>query len=521
MRRRILVFLALIACFLVGAILASGPFPDYTLDLWLDLLVQWKRYHINAGTTGIVFLMLSGYLCLHGVYLLCRNLWRGLLHGVRERVATADAGRDQLTGLPSRFALNLYLDRSIEWAREDPSTHHVTIALFKLVGLEKVNELGGTMRGDELLRGMSLMVHEAAVSRALLGFARWLTRLTLRPASILFGTPMPARCPVRFSGATFAMGMSGQDPRDAFIYVGELLKLWTEHLKKLEPDVEVKVVGSLALRTPMTTTEELLEGARQALVAAEQSGEVVVALSMTEGGSAPMVKEFQDVKRVDLPPHRERPEEEEILTKKKKKPGLNWRLWAGAKAWGPMVFCFAAVPLLLLLGQARGAPHKLHHWPDTVKSVPVVGTSGVKHIDLLRATAGPSSDGVLQVKAYIIQMDTSTPLSASSPNIAQVKVEITNLSGSHQHLNMFDISAIDRKDRKLSVDAGNTLRFANPLSFKTLPPEGKWSAWMRFVQRDTPIRALILEPSRHSKLLLTFKENEPAADDKEDATPKK
>ena len=515
MRRRILIFLALIICLLTGAILASGPFPDLVQDIWLDILVIWRRYFITSGTSGVVFLMVAGYLCLHGLYLLARNLWRGLFHGLRERAATADAGRDALTGLPSRFALNFYLDRSVEWAREDPATHHVSVALFKLTGLEQVNQLGGTMRGDELLRGVSEMVHEAAVSRALLGFSRLYTRLLLRPASILFGSPMPARCPVRFAGSTFAMGMSGQDPRDAFIYVGELLTLWRENLKKLEPEVEVSVVGSLALRTPGTTTEELLEGARQALTAAELSGEVVVALNMTEGGSAPMVKEFQNVQRVDIPAHPDRSESEEILTKKPKKPRWSQRIWPAVKTWGITVVCFAVAPALVVFGQGEGEQISTPPWPATVHSVPVVGASGVKQIALLRGTAGPTSDGVLQVKATIVQMDTNTPFSAVSPNIAQVKVEITNLSGSHQHLNMFDISAIDRKDRKLSVDSSNTLRFANPLDYRTLPPEGKWTAWLRFFQHDTPIRALVIEPSRHSRLYLTFKMSEAvAADDR-------
>lgn len=491
-------------CCLTGLILASGPFPDHVRDLWLDQMVIWRRYQISSGTSGIIFLMSAGYLLLHGCYLLARNLWRGLLHGFRERVATADAGRDVLTGLPSRFALNQYLERSIEWAREDPSTHHVSVALFKLVGLEQVNELGGTMRGDEVLKEMSEMVHEGAVSRALLGFARRYTRLTLRPASILFGSPLPARCPVRFAGATFAMGMSGQDPRDAFGFVQDMLKLWQEELKKMEPDVDLKVVGSLALRTPMTTTEELLDGARQALAAARCSGEVVVALSMTEGGSAPMVKEFQHVQRVDLPQH---PEGEEILEKKKpKKPGWDQRIWNGVKTWGPMTACLAGVPMLLWFGQADGKFTSVPHWPDSVNSIPVVRASGHGQIKLLRSTAGPASDGVLQVKAYIVQMDTSTLFSAMSPNIAQVRVEVKNLSDRSQHLTMFDISALDRKDRRLSVDATNTLRMANSLSSKTLEPQARWVAWMRFTQHDTPIRALIIEPSRQIKLYLTFDE---------------
>lgn len=504
MRRRILIFLALIACFFTGLFLASGIFPDLVKDLYLDQLVIWKRYHISSGTSGIVFIMLAGYLCLHGVYLLARNLWRGLFYGVRERVATADAGRDPLTGLPSRFALNLYLDRSIEWAKEDPSTHHVSVALFKVVGLGNINKVGGTMRGDEILRSLGQRVHEAAVSRALIGLARWYTRVTLRPGSILFGSPMPARCPVRFAGSTFAMGMSGQDHRDAFIYVGELIKMWNDALEKLESEVELKVVGSLALRTPLTTTEELLDGARQALAKAERTGELVVALSLTEGGSAPMVKEFHNVPRVEMPAHTDQPEGEEILTKKRKKPGLNARLWTTAKVWGPMVGCFLVAALLLVIGNTDGKSSRIHPWPAKVSSVPLVGVSGVKHIKLIRGTAGPSSDGVLRARASIAQMDTDSPASSVSPNVAQVMVEISNRSGSSVHLNMHDIVAIDRKDRRIKVDAANTLRFAKPLDYRTLAPDETWTAWMRFFQRDTPIKSLVIEPSRHSKLFLDF-----------------
>ncbi len=517
MRRRILIFLALIACFFTGLILASGAFPDLARDQYLDLLVTWKRYHITSGTSGIVFIMLAGYLCLHGVYLLGRNLWRGLFYGVRERVATSDAGRDLLTGLPSRFALNIYLDRSIEWAKEDPSTHHVSVGLFKVVGLGNINKVGGTMRGNEIMRALGQMVHEAAFSRALLGLARWYTRVTLRPSSILFGSPMPARCPVRFAGSTFAMGMSGQDHRDAYVYVGELIKMWNTALEKLEPEVELTVVGALAMRTPLTTTEELLEGARQALSQAERTGEMVVALNLTEGGSAPMVKEFHDVPRVDLPAHQDHPEGEEILAKKPKKPGLNARLWASAKVWGPMAGCFLVAALLMIIGHSEGKSARVHPWPAGVRSVPLVGVSGVKHIKLIRATAGPSSDGVLRASASIAQMDTSSAASTVSPNIAQVKVEISNRSGSSVHLNMHDIWAIDRKDRRIKVDAANTLRFATPLDYKTLAPGESWTAWMRFFQRDTPIKSLVIEPSPHSKLFLDFEQvkAEPAVDAKE------
>ena len=222
-----------------------------------------------------------------------------------------------------------------------------------------------------------------------------------------------------------------------------------------------------------------------------------------------MVKEFQQVQRIDLPSH-EHPEEE-VIAKKPKKPGWDKRIWSTIRAYGPMAICFLLVPALLWFGTGDGQLTAVHTWPDSVQSVPVVGESGVNNIKLLRGTAGPTSDGVLQAKATIAQMDTRTAASAHSPNIAQIKVGIRNLSSSSQHLNMHDFSAIDRKSRRLVVDAANTLRFASPVDYRTLQPGQTWTGWLRFFQHDTPIGALVIEPSRHSKLYLTFKEQQPPA----------
>lgn len=495
----------LLVALVLGGILASGVAPDLLQDSWRDLRVMLRRYHLTSGTTGVVVLMLAGYLLAHGVFLVLRNLWTGVLRSLRERVATIDGARDALTGLPNKFALTSYLERGFDWAQKDPSTNHVSVGLFKIHGLHRVNKRGGYLSGDELLRKVSFWVHEAALSRALLGLARRWTRARLGPSAIMFASPMPPRCPARFAGATFAMGMCGQDPRDAYLYVGELVSLWQEQLDKLQPDAKLKVAASLSVRSTSTATHELLDGARQALAVSVESGEVVVCMSMTDGGSAAMVTEYKDARRIEMPVHQWERDEVTSAPVTPPRPDVAQQVVSAAKTWGLAALFLAATPILISVGYGDDAVGKIYPWPDKVQAVPVVDASQVRNIPLLRSAAGPTSDGVLEVRARLIQMQTSTTYSSVSPNIAQVWLEVTNHSEDAQHLNMFDVTAVDRKGRRLGVDEAPSLRFPKVLDYRTLEPEEKWSGWLRFIQIDTPIKAIIVEPSRRSKVYLGFK----------------
>jgi hypothetical protein len=48
------------------------------------------------------------------------TLWRGLLRTIRGRFAMLDAARDLATGLPSKFALRNFLDRSYAYVAGYP-----------------------------------------------------------------------------------------------------------------------------------------------------------------------------------------------------------------------------------------------------------------------------------------------------------------------------------------------------------------------------------------------------------------
>jgi GGDEF domain-containing protein len=493
------ILLGLLCAFGLGLTLAIGPMPDLAEDCWRDLQVSWYQYRLNSGSAGTIYIMVAGFLLGQGLFLSCRQLWRGLLRSVRGRFAMIDAARDLATTLPSKFALRYFLDRSIGWARGDPSTRHVSLALVRLRGLGRVNKLSGVLQGTELLRTLAREVLDASIPPTIMGVRRWWSRWRLRPRVILYSGSPPSRCPSRWSGSTFAIAFRGVDARKAYFVVRDLTSALQELARTLQPKAEMSAIGALALLGGTATSNDLGQGAETALRAASEPGTVVVAHEPNDGGTA-MLDEFKDLQRVLI---EVKSDSGVVVEEEPEGPSVGARVGRWLKGWGVALACLGAVPIVVMIGNQGGGPKLIYPWPENLKAVPTLDAAGVRSVRVLRSEARAQSDGVWRVdEARLVQLE----LNANHPSVgfAQVHLTITNRSSVAQHLTIFDITAIDEYGRVLRVDPKGSLRFERALGARTLGPGERWSGWLSFIRRDALVKSLIVQPARGSRLYLPF-----------------
>jgi len=489
--------LGLLAAFALGLALAVGSGPDIAEDLWRDLQVSWYRYRLTSGSSGAIYIMVAGFLLGQGLFLTGRQLWRGVLRTMRGHFAMLDAARDLATGLPSKFALRSFIDRTIGWARSDPSTRHVSLGLVRLRGLGRVNKLAGVLRGTELLRTLAREVLEAAIPPTVTGLRRLWARLRLGPRVILFSSSPPSRCPARWSGSTFAIGFRGVDARKAYFVVRDLTTALQEIARSAYPKSELTARGALAILGGKAVASDLAQGVETALGAAKD-GSVVVAHEAADG-SAAMLEEFKDLQHVPLTVDSSTAEVHE----EEERPSVGAIVAGWLRGWGIALACLGAVPLVLMIGDKGGEPATIFPWPDNLKEVPTYDSKGVSSVRLLRSSARPLSDGTWQVEeAQAVQLE---PTAAhASAGIVQVRLTISNRSSSAQHLTMFDITVLDDQGRQIRAEPKYSLRYEQPLGARTLGPGERWSGWLSFRRRDATIKALVVQPRRGSRLYLPF-----------------
>lgn len=497
MRRRLSFLLLLAGAFLLGAGLASGPLLDALEDLGNDAQVAWYSYRMSAGSAGTIYVMIAGFLLGQGLFLAARQLWRGLLRGVRARLADLDAARDPTTGIPSRYALQRFLEKNLRWCKGDPSTRQVALAVFRVEGLDALNESKGTLRGTELLQALGRAVHDAGVPLSVSGLARVVARARLRPRLILFAGTPPSRCPARVGGASFALGFRGVDARKAFVVTRDLAAELQAIAAEREPKAKLAVKGALVLASAGATVAELERAGEAALARVAAQGGVAAAHEAGEGAAA-MLDEFKELERVEVsfvrasagaPPLEDRPRKLGDLA-------LAW-----LKGWGPALGCLAAAPILLGVTSRAGETKTAYPWPESLKALPVVDATGARTVPLVRTRAQPLSDGVWAVEealAVQVEPDSQTP----SQTVVQVKLTVVNRTTRPRHLSQFDVLAVDGEGRRLSPHPKASLLFADPLGARTIEPGAKWSGWLQFVRKGSGVRGLILQPSRESRLYL-------------------
>ncbi len=497
MRRRLLFLTLLLGAFLLGAGLASGPLLDALEDLWHDAQVAWYQYRLSAGSAGTIYVMIAGFLLGQGLFLAARQLWRGLLRGVRARLADLDAARDLTTGIPSRYALQRFLEKNLRWSKGDPSTRQVALALFRVEGLEQLNESGGTLRGTELLQALARGVHDAGVPLSVGGIARVVARLRLRPRLILFASTPPSRCPARVGGASFALGFRGVDARKSFVVTRDLAAELQAIASEREPKAKLVVKGALVLASAGATVEELERAGEAALAKVARAGGVAAAHEAGEGAAA-MLDEFKELERVEVsfarasagaPPLEDRPRK------------LGDHVVAWVKGWGPALGCLAAAPILLGVTSRGGEVKRSYPWPESLKALPIVDATGARTVPISRTRAQPLSDGIWSVEeALVVQVEpeSQTPAQAG----VQVRLTIANRTTRARHLSMFDVLAVDGEGRRLLAHPKASLSFDGALGARAIEPGAKWTGWLQFTRRGSGVRGLILQPSRESRLYL-------------------
>lgn len=497
MRRRLLLLFLLLGAFLLGAGLASGPLLDALEDLANDARVAWYSYRMSAGSAGTIYVMIAGFLLGQGLFLAARQLWRGLLRGVRARLADLDAARDLTTGIPSRYALQRFLEKNLRWCKGDPSTRQVALALFRIEGLEPLNESKGTLRGTELLQALARAVHDAGVPLSVSGLARVVARARLRPRLILFAGTPPSRCPARVGGGSFALGFRGVDARKAFVVTRDLAAELQAIAAEREPKARLAVKGALVLASAGATVAELERAGEAALAKVSTPGGVAAAHEAGEGAAA-MLDEFKELERVEVSfarvsaggaPLEDRPRKLGDLA-------LAW-----VKGWGPALGCLAAAPILLGVTSRGGEIKRAFPWPMSLRALPIVDANDARTVPISRATASPISDGIWSVDAVLVvqvEPELSTPAHAG----VQIRMTIANRTTQARRLSMFDVLAVDREGRRLAVHPKASLAFADPLGARTIEPGAKWSGWLQFTRKGSGVRGLILQPSRESRLYL-------------------
>jgi GGDEF domain-containing protein len=494
--RRLSILTALVLAFLLGAALVLGPAPDWLLDRWLDLRVALRRYQIASGGAGIIYLMVSGYLLGQGLYLLVRQLLPGGLRLIRDRFAEYDASWDPNLGLLSRFGLINFLRRSIAIGDSNPATSHVSLVLLRIQGLARVNAERGVLRGQDLLRGLARITRDASVSRAVTGLRRWWRRLLISPRSMLNVTPSRhPRCPARWTGSTLAMGMNGQDTRDATIFARELSRRLDEYARDFDPDLDLRITGGLVLRPAGVPLEQTIEAAEAALRAADE--EIFTVAYSPADGRTIVLQEFSDLGRLehDFRLSEGQAADAEAPPRAAESPQRGW-----LRRWGLALGCFALIPVVLSVGNSDIRPPHTYPWPEDLETVDKLNARGVRKVPLTRTAAASISDGRWHLEG--IRLD---QLKGRDASVAKLRLTITNSDESPQHISMYDFTAVDSLGQRLPVMEVPSLLFRPSLGARTLEPRENWSGWLQFQRLGPPITAVLMEPSRRSRIYIQFK----------------
>ncbi len=494
MRNRFTLLSGMLLAFLLGIGLASTSVPDVVWDLVLDLRTAFKRYQLHTGASSTAFLMVAGFLLGQGLFLLLRQLWVDVLRQARARSLEVDAAVDAATLLPARFILRRYLEQAVEGAIATSSTTHVSLALFRVRGLDQLNRRGGFGQGTALLRALAAEVKDAAISRALVGWSRRRAVRRLTPWRLLHDAPLPPRCPARLQGDVLALAMRAQDARDAYLLASQLCRLLHERARA---EAGVSVVGAIAIRTQGARYAHLLQGALAALDHSAAPGQVVVAHNPRDS-TATVLQEYPDVQRVDLPFDEAGDHQEG-----ERPPGADAdaagpsRWWPFLRGWGLGLACVAAAPLVLVLGRGELTPEVAYPWPDTLTEINRLGASGLKPVKLQRSAAR-----ALLSERWSVERARVVQLHQGESGQAQVQLALRNSSDAPRHLSMYDVRAIDANGQQLEVDPRASLQLARPLGSQRIAPGEAWTGWLIFHRGPAPIVALLISPSRRVRLYL-------------------
>lgn len=163
---------------------------------------------------------------------------------MRQKKAIQDFGLiDELTGAGNRKAMNDALASLLVKYQQTGASY--TLALLDLDHFKKVNDTYGHLMGDEVLRRFGEFV-----------------RKNKRASDLFF----------RYGGEEFALVVPEGKETNLLSFIEKLRKLWTEEQFVPKDQPPFQVTFSAGLATFMTTPEDVLEWADQALYSAKNQG---------------------------------------------------------------------------------------------------------------------------------------------------------------------------------------------------------------------------------------------------------
>jgi diguanylate cyclase (GGDEF)-like protein len=256
---------AALAVPVLASLLAPGYFAEYALLLWLlavippFLLAYYRGWQGAAAALAAAMAVLSttqaillnfgkqldnwpvllASVGLYTVVTLGIGMVTELLHRAREEAAEL-ALTDELTGLPNRRYARLILEKEFEAARRG---RPLVLVLFDLDRFKEYNDIHGHASGDAVLRSFS---------------------------TVLATTTRKMNVSARFGGEEFLSVVSSADVPGALVFT-ERVRAGLAHSQPEHGQVTVSV-GVAAYQPGMTSPDELLAAADQALYAAKHAG---------------------------------------------------------------------------------------------------------------------------------------------------------------------------------------------------------------------------------------------------------
>ena len=240
---------------LVALLVVAGWSCSRKVALGATLISLFVWCWIEAAATANWTQLLPGQ-CLRLVVAMWLVAWIGRL---RERLAQAHrlARLDSLTGLPNRQALVEALDAELSRTRR--FSRPFTVALLDCDGFKGINDRGGHLAGDEVLRriGLALRQHTRRYD-----------------------------CVGRLGGDEFLLVLSEVDGENA-VLVAERLRAALRHFVEREYPELTFSLGVVTFRTADLDWEECVQRADDAMYAAKRQGPDQTRFEVVD---APMVR---------------------------------------------------------------------------------------------------------------------------------------------------------------------------------------------------------------------------------------
>jgi GGDEF domain-containing protein len=475
----------------IGYVIGTGPFSEWVHDLLHMLDILWLAERASRGSSGILPLLVAGYLIGQGLFLLGRRIVDVFS---RRRTRTVDdlAAWDPALRVASRFGLERYLRHCGTWAEQEPANRTQSLALFRVQGLGRVNESEGTLAVTRLLQTIAAELRDASLPDAASRLSYWFVRYAPRPiVASGKGVPFP-RLAARWSGSTFALAFRELDAHRVIAIAQELANWIRSELSTIGSPETPTLRAGLVLGPPHATVEGLLSVASQSLADATESRLTVI--HGPADARATHDSPIRDVEYREYPIHLNQPTGAALAPT----PTLRTRAMAWFRSWGPATSCLAAAVLLLqLTGSSAPVQPNSFPWPAQLTELQLVEPSGSKTIRLLRQTLPAQSAGGWTLSD--VSMVQGNPEDGRL-DVCQFHVRVTNDSSRTYYLSAHDFAAIDSKRRLLPFEPRQMVKFSQGLAGRWMGPGETFDGWLRISPRGDRCLGLQFQPDRFTRI---------------------